>query len=156
MCLSYYEMCVSVHKMFIHLAGDAGCVSAQQEEFCHRIHQLRRAKGTQSWALFTCVCSSRPQFSQMVLGKALQGTERLHSTKDRTALSGIAFWWKCPEKVEVGLHQSVWSKTSWDALPPSMFGEPCLRLWVAKCLLHYWKKLLPSSVPQYLEKEDCI
>lgn len=93
-----------------------------------------RAKGTQSWALFTCVCSSRPQFSQKFWGKVLQGTERLHSTKGRKALSGTAFWAivQLPEKVKVGLHQSVWSKTSWDVLPVWMFGEPCPRVQVAK------------------------
>lgn len=76
------------------------------------------------------MCSSRPLTLTKVLGKRVKGTEKLHSTRGRKAPPGIAFWGivQLPEKVKVGLHQSAWSKASWDALPVWMFMEPCLRL----------------------------
>ena len=121
-------MRVSVHQTFSHLAGDAGLVSLEREHFA------TGSTSTHSWALFACVCSSRPKFSPEFWGKVLQGTERLHSSKGRKASSGIAVWAviPLPEMVEVGLHQSVCSKTSWDALLVWSFREPCLRLQVAK------------------------
>lgn len=104
-----------------------------RKDFATGYASLRGLKAPTPGLVFTCVCSSRPRFSQKFWGKVLQGTESLHSTEGRKAPSGIAFWSivQLPEKVE-GFHQSGWSKTSWDALPVWVFGEPCLRIWVAK------------------------
>lgn len=69
------------------------------------------------WTLFTCVWSSRPHSSKEFLGKVLQRTQRLHSTKGRRTSRTVFLGYSSAPRKGGSTMTSVWSKTSVDAFP---------------------------------------